>query len=235
MSYNVHGCVGLDGRMDEARIAQVIAHYEPDVVALQEVDVGRARSNGIDQGHSIAARLGMRAEFTSARACDGGHYGNAVLSAHPVARMREACLPHLHKHHEPRALQWVRIELPTLSLNVLNTHLGLSHRERLLQAATILGTDWVDAACATGPTVLCGDFNATPRSDVYRRLSASLRDAQRAEGVRSRCTFPSLFPMLRIDHMFLSPGLRVERCEVVANWFARLASDHLPLVVDVHT
>ena len=41
MTYNVHSCVGIDGRLSPRRVARVIARYQPDVVALQEVDVGR--------------------------------------------------------------------------------------------------------------------------------------------------------------------------------------------------
>ena len=56
MTYNVHGCVGVDKKLDVGRIAAVIAQSKPDVVALQELDVGRARSGGEDQAHAIASR-----------------------------------------------------------------------------------------------------------------------------------------------------------------------------------
>ncbi|CAN5259585.1 hypothetical protein BH09PSE2_BH09PSE2_17080 [soil metagenome] len=54
MTYNVHGCVGGDRKLDVGRIAAVIAREEPDVVALQELDVGRARSQRVDQAAAIA-------------------------------------------------------------------------------------------------------------------------------------------------------------------------------------
>ncbi len=235
MSYNVHGCVGIDRRLDPERIAQVIAACEADVVALQELDVERSRSGRIDQPRAIAAQLGMNVEFHPARDCDGGRYGNAVLSRYPLAAVRAACLPQLGERWEPRAMQWVEVKAPALSLNVLNTHLGLDARERLLQTTTILGQDWVRQARASGATVLCGDFNASPRSPVYRQLTGELRDAQLAPQpkTRPRGTFPSLLPLLRIDHVLVSPELRVRQCRVMASWQARLASDHLPIVVDL--
>jgi endonuclease/exonuclease/phosphatase family metal-dependent hydrolase len=58
MTYNVHGCVGTDGRLDVGRIAAVIGQSRPDIVALQELDVGRERSGRVDQAHAIAERLG---------------------------------------------------------------------------------------------------------------------------------------------------------------------------------
>jgi endonuclease/exonuclease/phosphatase family metal-dependent hydrolase len=235
LTYNVHGCVGIDGRHDPLRIARVIADCGADIVALQELDVQRGRSRGIDQPRSIAESLGMHVQFSAARECDGGSYGNAVLSRHPIEAVRGASLPQRGARWEQRALQWVRVHAAGLSLNVLNTHLGLDARERELQAAAIVGREWVEAARTLGPTVLCGDFNSSPRSIVYRQLTSELRDAQRSTAPRSgpRGTFPSLLPWLRIDHVLVSPDLAVRSCRVFASWRAKLASDHLPIVVDV--
>ncbi|MGH7011617.1 MAG: endonuclease/exonuclease/phosphatase family protein, partial [Caulobacteraceae bacterium] len=63
LSYNVHRCLGLDRRLDVGRIAAVIAAASPDIVALQEVDVGRARTGGVDQAHRLAERLRMAFRF----------------------------------------------------------------------------------------------------------------------------------------------------------------------------
>jgi len=43
-TYNVHGCVGMDRQRSEARIAEVIAQLSVDIVALQELDLSRRRS-----------------------------------------------------------------------------------------------------------------------------------------------------------------------------------------------
>ena len=67
VTYNIHRCVGVDRKLDVARVAETIGALEPDIVALQEVDVGRARSEGVDQAHEIAQRLKMtsHAEVTA--------------------------------------------------------------------------------------------------------------------------------------------------------------------------
>jgi endonuclease/exonuclease/phosphatase family metal-dependent hydrolase len=235
MTYNVHGCVGLDWRLDLLRVARVIEAERPDVVALQELDVERSRSRSRDQPRLLAEHLGMHLAFSSARECDGGRYGNAVLSRHPLESIRSACLPRLHGDREERALQWVKIHAPRYSLNILNTHFGLDQRERLLHAETILGPEWAHDACAAGPTIVCGDFNASPRSPVYRQLTALLRDAQLAlpHARRSAATFPAILPVLRIDHVFVSSEIAVIGCRAARGLRARLASDHLPLVADV--
>lgn len=235
MTYNVHGCIGADRRLDVERIARVIAAEDVDVVALQELDVERPRSGGRDQPRVLADQLGMHLAFFSARDCDGGRYGNAVLSRYPIETVRGACLPRVDDALEPRALQWVRIDAHGRSLHVLNTHLGLDRRERMQHAETLLGREWIADASSSGPTVLCGDFNALPRSLVYQRLTRSLRDAQLLVPHRraALATFPSLLPFMRIDHVLVSPQLRVSACHVVRSWQARMASDHLPVVADV--
>jgi endonuclease/exonuclease/phosphatase family metal-dependent hydrolase len=73
-----------------------------------------------------------------------------------------------------------------------------------------------------------------PRSRVYHRLARRLLDAQRAPGVgRPKPTFPAAFPVLRIDHVFTRGDISVKRVEVIRNAITRVASDHLPLVVDL--
>lgn len=49
LTYNVHSCIGGDRKLDPGRIASVIAEAEADIVALQEVDVLRRRTGGVDQ------------------------------------------------------------------------------------------------------------------------------------------------------------------------------------------
>lgn len=235
MTYNVHGCVGVDRRLDIDRIARVIADQNVDAVALQELDVARVRSGGRDQPQLLADQLGMQLEFMAARDCDGGHYGNAVLSRFPIERVRAACLPRVNELLEPRALQWVRLLAPARPINLLNTHLGLDHRERMLHTETVLGRDWIAEASENGATVLCGDFNALPRSLVYQRLTRSLRDAQLLVPHKraALATFPSLLPIMRIDHVLVSSQVDVRACEVVRGWRTRLASDHLPIVAEL--
>jgi endonuclease/exonuclease/phosphatase family metal-dependent hydrolase len=59
----------------------VIAESRPDVVALQELDVGRARTQGIDQAHAIAEMLGMAFHFNAALQVEEELYGDAVLTS----------------------------------------------------------------------------------------------------------------------------------------------------------
>jgi endonuclease/exonuclease/phosphatase family metal-dependent hydrolase len=236
MTYNVHSCVGMDGKIDAERIARVIARARPDVVALQELDVGRVRSFGEDQAHRIARYLEMDFHFHPAMHLEEERYGDAILTHLPQRLVKVGSLPGLadKPRLEPRGALWVALDLHGQEVQVINTHLGLSPRERMAQVEVLLGSDWLGHEQCRDPVILCGDFNAQPTSLVCRRIGDRLQDAQAlAQGHRPRCTFTSRFPTVRIDHIFVSPGLEVSGIEIPRWQLARIASDHLPLVAEL--
>ena len=236
MTYNVHSCIGMDGKLSPERIARVIARCAPDIVALQELDVGRARTEGMDQAHIIAQCLEMDFHFHPAMHIEEERYGDAILTHLPMRLVKTGTLPGLPGKPwlEPRGVLWVEIELDGATIQVLNTHLGLLTRERRAQAEALLGPDWLGHPECSGPVVLCGDFNAFPASKVCRRLRTRLNDAQiELESHRPRSTFFGRFPTARIDHVFVDSGLTVADIEVPDSELVRVASDHLPLIVEL--
>lgn len=236
MTYNVHSCIGMDGRLAPERIARVIARYAPDVVALQELDVGRVRTEGVDQAHLIARYLEMDFHFHPAMHIEEERYGDAILTHLPMRLVKADILPGLPEKPrlEPRGVLWVAVEVDGIEYQVLNTHLGLSSRERRLQAEALLGPDWLGHPDCRGPVVLCGDFNAMPSSPVCRRLRTRLLDAQiELDNHRPRRTFFTHFPLFRIDHLFVDPAIEVLDIEVPDTLLARVASDHLPLIAEL--
>jgi endonuclease/exonuclease/phosphatase family metal-dependent hydrolase len=236
MTYNVHSCMGMDGKIDAERIARVIARANPDVVALQELDVGRARSYGLDQAHLIARYLEMEFHFHPALHLEEERYGDAILTHLPQRLVKAGPLPGLSDKPqlEPRGALWVAVDLHGQEIQIINTHLGLYPRERLAQVEALLGSEWLANAQCRDPLILCGDFNALPSSPVCRQLSGRLNDVQiEARQQRPKSTFSSRFPTLRIDHIYISPGIGVTGIEVPDWELARVASDHLPLIAEL--
>lgn len=230
LTYNVHACVGTDGRHDPERIARVIERSGADVAALQELDAeGRF---GLDQPRWLAERLGMTHEFSPARPHQQGQFGNAILSRLPLSELRHGPLPCL-PGREPRAVQWATVSQGGHALDVVNTHLGLARRERALQAECLLGGDWLGGERAR-PLVLCGDLNAFPRSALLARLGRDLCDGFALAPERDgRATFPSTLPLFRLDYVLTSPELRLRSARVERTRLARVASDHLPLALEL--
>lgn len=236
MTYNVHSCIGSDGTASPARIAEVIALYGADIICLQELDIRLLRSGGEDQAREIADRLNMEFHFyPSLRLEEEGEYGNAVLTRFPLRAIKAGELPTLpgRRDVEQRGALWVKVTVGGRDLNIITTHLGLSRQERLAQTEELLGPAWTGSVECRPPIILCGDMNALRFSRVYRRFAAAFVDACGGKIWKAAKTWHSRFPLLRIDHVFLSPDVTVEKLVVPRTKLTRLASDHLPVVAVV--
>ncbi len=234
MSYNVHGCIGMDGRVSPRRISRVIARENVDFVALQELDHGRPRSRAEDQAGEIAAELGFQLLFCPTVVRGNERYGHALLSRWPMEAVKIGPLPSRRGGlwPEPRGAIWARIHVGENHLNVLSTHLGLGAAERREQMTALLGPEWLSPILDREPVILCGDFNLTPGSPAHRLATSRLRDVAHAFK-RGVPTFSSLRLVAQLDHIFVSPHFGLETVFAARNDLTRIASDHLPLVAHV--
>ncbi len=236
MTYNVHGCRGMDKEISSDRIAQVIDQYDPDIVALQELDLGRPRSGGVDQPHAIAHYLDMTHHFHSAIQVEEEQYGNAILSRHPLKLIKAEQLPALAKyqHLERRGVIWASVHINGGDIQLFNTHLGLKKEERHAHVTELLSEQWIDHERCRGPVILCGDFNSWSNSLECKLLNTKLNDVQLLKtDHRPKATWFSHFPFSRIDHIFVSSGIQVTNIEVPKTKLNKSASDHLPLMADI--
>ncbi|MFW5920267.1 MAG: endonuclease/exonuclease/phosphatase family protein [Polyangiales bacterium] len=236
-TYNVHGCVGVDGRRSVERIVDVLRRCEADVIALQELFVEGPLGGPNDQPSEIAKRLGMQCVFTATAVGRERRYGHGLLARKPVRLLQHGRLPTLPGKPwlERRSALLAAVGLgPEHEMHVLTTHLGLDRRERLAQADALLGMQWLGGRRRTEPLVVCGDLNCMPYSRVYRRITGEYRDVQEGRGpLRPRATWPSVLPVLRIDHLLVSRDVEV-RSATVGRWpLARVASDHLPVIATI--
>jgi endonuclease/exonuclease/phosphatase family metal-dependent hydrolase len=230
MTYNVHGFRGVDRKISVDRVARVIRDCDPDLVALQEVDVNRHRSGRVDQAQHLADMLKMEFHFYPAMRLGDELYGLAMLSRLPMRMVKSGPLPHVVPF-EPRAVQWADVEIAGNSVQIINTHLGLRNGERAAQIDALLGPEWLDHEDFADPAIVLGDFNTPPTSRLFQRIANRMRMARHVSPIPvRRGTF---LGVLAIDHIFISPEFHVEHVEVPANLRARLASDHLPLVADL--
>lgn len=238
MTYNTHSCGGMDGRCSPRRIARVISRQNPDLIALQELDLGKRRSRAEDQAAIIARELDLQVVFCPTVTRDDEHYGHALLCRWPIEVVRRAFLPGAPGGWwpEPRAALWARVLLGKRRVNVITTHLGLGAQERINQMQALIGPEWIGAIPPDEDVILLGDFNAMPGSPPYKLAASRLRDVQVGlNGHRPLRTFSSNQPFTRIDHIFVSPALMPERVWVPRGDLTRVASDHLPLVADLAT
>jgi endonuclease/exonuclease/phosphatase family metal-dependent hydrolase len=230
MTYNVHSCIGLDGRHSYDRLARIIARYDPDVVALQELDVGKKRSSGVDQARLIAEALNMRVHFHPSVVIEDEQYGNALLSRLPMDLVKAGALPGL-PGREQRGALWVRVQTPRGAVQVLTTHLGLRSAERVVQVRDLTGERWLANPRCAPPIVVCGDFNMSAGSREYRMMTRMVRDSKSAAPRRSfQRTWMGIS---RIDYIFAAHSLEFRAVRVPRTHLTRVASDHFPLLADL--
>lgn len=235
VTYNVHSCIGTDGRCVPERIAAVLAEMDPDIACLQELDVEGPRTGAVDQAAAIARILAMQFHFNATIQEVSGRYGDAILSKTPLTVIRAGSLPEVPRPlpRESRGAIWVETIVASRPWQIINTHFGLGHGERRLQAHALVN-EWTAPALGRPPVVVCGDFNSRPASVVHQIIGEPLRDVfTRIRQPRPR-TFSTRWPFVCLDYVFVSPEVRVERAERWSSATAALASDHFPIVAEIH-
>jgi endonuclease/exonuclease/phosphatase family metal-dependent hydrolase len=111
----------------------------------------------------------------------------------------------------------------------ISVHLGLHPVERLHAVQEL--SDLVRGL--SGSVLIGGDFNEAPDRKATRFLGERFWDAWVLGGDVAGETFPSADPSARIDYLFVSEGVGVDRILVPPDREARLASDHLPVVAQL--
>jgi len=226
-TYNIHRSRGLDGRTRPERIAAVLSDIDADIIALQEV-IGSGPRGG-SHAEAIGAALGMGWVMAPARLLRGHHFGNAVLSCFPITQHLGHDLS--WKTCEPRRLQRVDVTVNGAALHIYNVHLGTAILERRHQAQRLASI--VSDRHVVGPKLVVGDFNEWMKGLATTLLSARLRSVDLKDFLPRRRTYPGLFPLLHLDHIYYAGRVEVVAVELPRTRLALVASDHLPLVADV--
>jgi endonuclease/exonuclease/phosphatase family metal-dependent hydrolase len=226
-TYNVHACLGRDGRHDPNRVAAVIAELDADVVALQEftypatIAIETRTPVVLTTLDRYQCALGPTRERTHQTATEC--FGNALLTRHPIGEVHRINLS--MQRREPRGALAATIDVGGTQLHLLATHLGLRIHERRFQVRQIL--DYLDTVRDTLVVVL-GDFNDW----LPGRSAAHVLDRRLGPTPR-RATFPVRWPIIALDRIWVHPAHALRRIWVHETRTAKLASDHLPVVAEI--
>jgi endonuclease/exonuclease/phosphatase family metal-dependent hydrolase len=222
-SYNVHRCIGRDGRRDVERVARVIQSLDADIIALQEVESRRASHGEPLQLDVLAHLVGLTAVSGPTIEREDSHFGNALLTRLTIGGVRKQDLT--FRRREPRGAIDVDFEIASQRVRVIATHLGLLPRERRHQVQRILETV---ADQEEGLIVLLGDINewlvtGRPLRWLHRRFGQC----------RAQRTYPAWFPVFALDRIWVHPKEALLCFDAKVTPEARVASDHLPVVADL--
>lgn len=224
-SYNVHKCVGRDGRFDPDRIAKVIREIDADIIALQEADSRFGERKGLLDLNHIEREIGLYPVQIEGSLKAHGWHGNVILfregsvrDVHPVK------LPGL----EPRGALVSELELKNGGIiRVVAAHFGLLRHSRAQQARRLVE---LLSERDEVPTVVMGDLN-----EWRIGRGSSLETFRKAFGVLPDpvASFPSNLPVLPLDRIIASHEGLIGKVEAHNSALARVASDHLPIKTEV--
>lgn len=184
-----------------------------------------------NQVAAIAEELGLDFRTGENRRLRGSAYGNAVLSRWPIV---SDCNHDLTwQMYEPRGCLDVGINLPNDAqrLQVFNVHLGTGFFERRYQGHRLLEVISGDAD-TPAPKIILGDFNEWTRGLTTRLLSRHWNSAEPEPRLGRARTYPGVFPLLHLDHIYYNSALTLKRVTVHRTRLALAASDHLPIVAE---
>jgi endonuclease/exonuclease/phosphatase family metal-dependent hydrolase len=247
ITYNIHRAIGVDRRFRPERVVEVLAHYDADLVLLQEVDEGAPRSRELDLAGELAHAAGYPwfavGHNVSLRK---GRYGNATLARFPILRERNIDLTIPNQN---LAGSWIRRGCQHTSLaldgdpaavsggrrlEVFNLHLGLSAREREKQMGLLVNSSEFRELDPAIPTVVGGDFNdwRSRLQPIFTEIFGFGCATGRRSGNGATPTYPSFSPQGALDRIYYRGDLQLAAAHRCRLRVSRVASDHLPVIAE---
>ncbi len=229
VTYNINHGEGVDGRYSIERVAWTLAQYEPDIVALQEVDKSSRRTREDLQAEILARRLKMRYVFGENVDHMGGNFGNAILSRYPIVSSNNADISP-EGSPDRRSLLRATIDVHGVMLDIYTDHPGITDGEQAYQVRRLIHI--LDGLNRERPMLLMGDMGLEPSSPLLQPLF------QRFSHPGGKCgpdfaTYPTPLKTRRHDYIFSNRGVTNVDCSVPDDSLAQIASDHLPVVATV--
>ena len=222
-TYNVHSCIGGDGRHDPERVATVITELDADIVALQEFTYPASVALETRSPVTLTTLDSYTCALGPTRQNVTQCFGNALFTRHPIVEVHRIDLS--MEKREPRGALAATVDVSGALVHVLAAHLGLRVRERQFQIRQIV--KYLDSVKNTLFVVL-GDFNDwLPGRSVAHVLDRRLGPQPRP------ASFPVSWPVVALDRVWVHPTRALRRVFTHATPTARLASDHFPVVADI--
>ncbi|MGZ0656130.1 endonuclease/exonuclease/phosphatase family protein [Coraliomargarita sp. W4R72] len=223
LSYNIHGCIGRDGREDPDRILEVIRQADADIVGLQEVHSDDALDRDfLRKLEHLPYRSIIYGKTMRKPTAD---YGNVLLLREPPAQIERIELP--HHHGEPRGAIIADTRQNGQRLRIITTHLDIRIAERQQQARTLSQHIPLHSNSESN-CVLLGDLNEwLPWRSHFRKFKAQF------DALSTLRTFPVRPALFALDRIVLSGQFHDCHFRTDETELAKVASDHRPLICEV--
>ncbi len=219
---SAHFQTGTYTRSNLTALGDCIRRSGADVVCLQEVDRGAARSQGVDMTFELSAQTQLsHYHFIKIRNFQGGEYGTAILSRYPILESATIHYP-VRIATQGTSCGYVVLDVSGTTVTVYNTHLSVENEASNTETLTCLeGVLQAHAAENKGPFLCCGDFNTSPmKVATYIPWAMQAHNGLTTYADRS------------IDHILYTPPLRVTNARTMDTQVDRV-TDHNMVLVDV--
>jgi endonuclease/exonuclease/phosphatase family metal-dependent hydrolase len=232
VTYNVHRCKGIDGRLRPDRVVDVLREVDADVIALQEV-VSAEGDGDCNQARYLGDTLGLHWALGENRKLKGAAYGNVALSRFPLKVVTNHDLS-VEGYERRGALHTDVCLTETDILHMFNVHLGTAFLERRHQARRLSErqTGLLHNNELRGPKIVLGDFNEWTQGLATQMLGSHLKSVDIRKYLGRSKTYPAFMPVLHLDHIYYDGPLELVALRLHRTRKAVVASDHLPLVAE---
>ena len=149
ITYNIHSGKNLNGKCTFPKIVDFIKEYNPDILALQEINDNKKRGYQITK---LYKEIKKNYHFGPQVKIFDGYYGIATFSAFPIIQKQHIQLPSLK---EKRGIIQTTLKINNKNIDIFNTHLGLNSKERTAQFSII--QRYIKST--ENSFILMGDFN----------------------------------------------------------------------------
>lgn len=237
ITYNIHKGLNTWGFKHVLKqMKQMLVETKVDICLLQEVEGQNSTRETEVQFEFLADTVWTYYSYGQNATFPSRHHGNAILSRFPILEQSNHSLT-LHSL-EQRGFQHCVIGLPDFpdreikenKLHIINTHLNLRNKDRLVQIQKIL--DHIEKNIpAHEPFILGGDFNdwnLQVAKTIEQRLS--IQDSHQFLHKTVAKTFPSFLPLASLDRLYFR-HLKPHKAEVLKEQGWSNLSDHAPLRV----
>ena len=219
MSYNVRNCRGMDEVVDYQRVADIMNRVDPDVIAVQELDSASVRSNGFFALKELADRTRMYYTYGPSIDYQGGKYGIGILSKEKPLSYWMLPLP---GREERRLLLVAEFKEYVMCCS----HFSLTKEDQVLSVPIILDA----LKDIRKPLFLAGDMNSIQGSPTQNALQEKFMPLNNYKDN----TIPGQSPNRCIDFIYgFDNGNQYSVLRRQVLYDEPIASDHLPLFVDV--
>lgn len=228
MVWNIHNAIGYDDIFDLDRIVKDIKENDPDILGLNEVDLGALKTGFVDLPSYIAHKLNMYYfyGYTFYK-----HYGDVILSKYPILEAEIISLPLAIETERPRAIIKAKFQINSSVWTVIVSHLSTNSDDRLAQVPFIVNK--IGEETTFEKIIWMGDFNLEPTSPEYSLINGTsilnFTDSYRFLNTFSGYTGDfneDHIPQKRIDYIMCSPDL-VPKSSYV---FCSISSDHCAVI-----